>query len=679
LILYQLTLTDSKLNNNFFLEKLDLDDIDCDDIMMEANWTESLNMENVVCGKFVADGVILNNVNISEIVCNKKFIFNSCSFYGETDVNQSKFIRLVEFTDCVFEDSLTFENNNLGSSLRFKNNDFKAKSDQCADLTITENEISSSLQFEQMSLDGKTVIQKNNIGQELSVIYTKINPGVAAEQEFSLRSIEKGLWIEQNNVVHNVQLKYLVCEAPVYFERNLVTGSLKIGGSKYETWFNKSVSFSKNRVRAIETDDCQFVENACFFNNHIEGGFVFGNSNFNMSCDASGSYAGGSALFANTYFKSELILDNAFFDKRLDFNNCYPDKVSIKGSTLHGFNMPSNWRMKNGRLRSVGGNNDLVLIDEKMLFGKEKNGTLTYNLTCAFLLDDPLKMKTLKQNWRSIKLNYQQQDEDAEELPDELKVLFYYEPLIDQLLKDEFFPMYYKFIETFEIDEITNTTRSLVDKLEQETVSSQVIDSLKEFCMLFDQLLSAFNSLNGGDSSQLSEKQIKPLLYERLQDQYLVVKEIYGGNGELGDEDRSYFRWMHYKNLFDFQLSKWYQKPAKMFKWLIFENIFGWGVNLFRIFGSTILLVLLFTGIYWIGGQLNPALSISWDGVDVPIAMLDLGNLVLLTLQTTFAAFMGDWSPAGLGSMKVWMTINAVLGVLLVAFLIGAYGRKMLR
>jgi hypothetical protein len=55
------------------------------------------------------------------------------------------------------------------------------------------------------------------------------------------------------------------------------------------------------------------------------------------------------------------------------------------------------------------------------------------------------------------------------------------------------------------------------------------------------------------------------------------------------------------------------------------------------------------------------------------------GNLLLLTFQTTFAAFMGDWTPAGLGLMKVVMTFNAIMGVLLVAFLIGAYGRKMLR
>ena len=76
---------------------------------------------------------------------------------------------------------------------------------------------------------------------------------------------------------------------------------------------------------------------------------------------------------------------------------------------------------------------------------------------------------------------------------------------------------------------------------------------------------------------------------------------------------------------------------------------------------------------------MSPEMSIRWDDLVIPISKLNYGNILLLTFQTTFAAFMGDWSPAGLGSMKIWMTLNAVLGVLLVAFLIGAYGRKMLR
>ena len=678
-IVYQSTLVDQIMEYNLVFEKFDLDDIDCDDISLESNSIKEFFAKNVVCGKFVSNNDKLGATDISEIVCQKKFSFHNATFNDKTTINQSKLVRSVEFMNCVFENDFEVENNNFGNSLRIENTTFDGFENEIANLTIVENDLTGSLQFNKVTLNGKTEILKNNIGQEFYLKYSLINPELEEDKKIVLRSFERGLWVQQNNVVHNVQLKYLEGEAPVYFENNLVTGSVIIGGDKRETTFESSISISKNRLRALEIEDCQLKGNTILFNNHIEGGFSLSNVIFNKVCDISGTYVGGSGLFANISFNRELILDNAFFDKRLDFSNCYPNTVSFKGSTLHGFNMPSNWKMFGGRLCSKENTKKKILIDEQLIFEKKEKGNYTYGMTSALLLDDPNKLKILKQNWRAIKENCLAEGEEIESLPEELITLLYYDPLIVQMLKDEFFPLYYQFIEPYEIEEITNATSSLVQKLEEDSVGSPVIDNLTEFCNLFEQLLSAFTKMSNNEEELKLNSNLKPLLYERLQDQYLVVKEIYGGNGELGDEDRAYFRWMHYKNLFDFQLSKWYQKPAKMFKWLIFENVFGWGVNLFRIFGSTILLVLLFTGIYWVGGQLNPELSINWDGVDVPIAMLDLGNLLLLTLQTTFAAFMGDWSPAGLGSMKVWMTINAVLGVLLVAFLIGAYGRKMLR
>jgi hypothetical protein len=77
--------------------------------------------------------------------------------------------------------------------------------------------------------------------------------------------------------------------------------------------------------------------------------------------------------------------------------------------------------------------------------------------------------------------------------------------------------------------------------------------------------------------------------------------------------------------------------------------------------------------------QYNPALTISWDGDMVLGANIGFIKSMVLALQTTFSAVLGDWAPIGSGSIKIPMTINAVLGVLFVTFLIGAYGRKMLR
>jgi len=114
-------------------------------------------------------------------------------------------------------------------------------------------------------------------------------------------------------------------------------------------------------------------------------------------------------------------------------------------------------------------------------------------------------------------------------------------------------------------------------------------------------------------------------------------------------------------------------------KYLLYEKVFGWGVNLPRIVGSTLGLVAVFSLIYYIMFISNPELYVFWDNAQVMGSDIGWGRSIVFAFQTTFSAVLGDWAPIGSGPIKIPMTINAVLGVLFVTFLIGAYGRKMLR
>jgi hypothetical protein len=89
--------------------------------------------------------------------------------------------------------------------------------------------------------------------------------------------------------------------------------------------------------------------------------------------------------------------------------------------------------------------------------------------------------------------------------------------------------------------------------------------------------------------------------------------------------------------------------------------------------------VVLFAASYQVMFWINPGLKISWDGRELYGPDIGPVKSVVLALQTTFSAILGDWAPIGAGWIKIPMTINAVLGILFVTFLIGAYGRKMLR
>ena len=114
-------------------------------------------------------------------------------------------------------------------------------------------------------------------------------------------------------------------------------------------------------------------------------------------------------------------------------------------------------------------------------------------------------------------------------------------------------------------------------------------------------------------------------------------------------------------------------------RYLLYEKVFGWGVDLFRIVFSTLLVVGVFAVIYNIMFHIYPDLSIHWDNNPMQGDQIGFWKSIAFAFQTTFSAGLGDWAPIGSGAIKIPMTINAVLGVLFVTFLIGAYGRKMLR
>ncbi|MBN2638922.1 MAG: hypothetical protein JXR65_07530 [Bacteroidales bacterium] len=674
--LYKFNLQDHKYDHNYIFGKLDMDDVEGDDLSLSNNQLVNFEVKNLITGRFESSENAFGEVSISELFCNKQFTEDHSTHYNVIRIENSKFVRSVSFDKVTFKDNFWFEKNNIGDSVVLDSTYFSGEESNNAHLFLSANEVANSVHITGSMFMGKVEIFNNNLGQELEISHTNLmSPEIPQDTE-ELVLKEKGCWIRQNNM-NKAHLFHLDCTVRFYFEDNLLRGRLRLGDPHSELHFSAPVSVSQNRMREIEVQESDFEKNACFLFNHVEGKSTFSEVIFEKNADLTGTYTGGSAVYSNVSISSTLILDRVFFDKRVDFVNSKLEEVSFNGATLNGFNMPDGWKMLGGKLCNQ--ERLPALSDERLLEKKFHNDPLTYPLARTLVLDDEVRFKSLKKRWREIKSWYYNL-EDKEKVPQQIYVLLYYADDVHQMLKEDFFPLFYGFIDQDEKKMLLEATINLATELNQEMVGSEITEKMKSFCADFSELMKQFISLSEGESSSINVRnRIKPLLYERLQDQYLVIKEIYGGSGELGDEDRAYFRWMHFKNLFDMNTVSWLNRPSKWIKWLVFENIFGWGVDLFRIFGSTILLVLLFSVIYWIGGQLNSSLFIQWDETRVAIAALDFGNIILLTFQTTFAAFMGDWSPAGLGPMKIWMTVNAVLGVLLVAFLIGAYGRKMLR
>jgi hypothetical protein len=506
-----------------------------------------------------------------------------------------------------------------------------------------------------------------------------------------------------------------------YFDNNTVQGNLRIGihnlsATDKTIKFPEAVSITGNKIKNAQFLNLRFESSLCLQYNNFDGDLSFRNTAHSKTMDFTGCYVGGSFVFydASTEVKNgDLILDDVFIDKRISFTNYSPASFSFINATFNGFEIPGNWKMRNKELTSKNISHpketeagppsgkrklkkksfnfliktkDIYVLKENLLH-KEKfeKAALPYNLIKSHYESDS-DLKVIPLLWKDLQSDIFLNEENAKVLLsiERGKEILDNEYYINQCISKAFIPVYYGFLSKYIIEDLVNLSNHFATieyKSDDEKVT-EVVDMLKSFFSKFFDALKFFKNHSvhwGNGNSKTNQRIFKRKINNNLEEQYKVLRHIYGSNGELKEEDSAYYQWMHYKNLGEMHSAPLRLKPKYWIKYILYEWIFGWGVDLLRILISTGGLVLLFAAIYKIMFWINPGLKIIWDDNDIYGPDIGPFKSIVLALQTTFSAVLGDWAPIGAGAIKIPMTINAVLGILFVTFLIGAYGRKMLR
>jgi hypothetical protein len=146
-----------------------------------------------------------------------------------------------------------------------------------------------------------------------------------------------------------------------------------------------------------------------------------------------------------------------------------------------------------------------------------------------------------------------------------------------------------------------------------------------------------FNNLNTNSTSELG-------------DQYCSLKNWLADSGKLELEDMAYF---HMRQCYH----------SNVYTRFVFGIIFGWGVRLSNIAISSMIVVLLFSGVIMIS--------------DLKITFL---KALSLSTQSFISSFFGKWDdypPEGMLSGIV--TFESIVGVIFITVFVGAYLRKLLR
>ncbi len=464
----------------------------------------------------------------------------------------------------------------------------------------------------------------------------------------------------------------------------------------------------------------------CLHQNTFVGDLIFRNTDHQLALDFTGCFVGGSFEIHNSRAGNDdgdLILDNTFIDKRLSFNNYTPKSLSFINATFNGFEIPCNWRMQWKKLidknRLSGstlkrilknlwkfvscpqmlfwGNKSSYIFKENIYLEqckqqRYKDAGLPYSFMKDFYLKHP-ELKEIQERWKKLqeeiffdpeKLEKLDQTHQREDKATDKTLITYYYDDYKRCIEEDFLPVYYKYYSDSKLSEMIKDAYHFAETGNnyKDAGTKADFDKLKDFFNLFAKILESFKDHTYTHLGVLDSnaKQIyKNSMRNRLEEQYHVLRHIWGSNGELKEEDTAYYTWMHHKNIADMHGVAIIDKLKAWIRYFLYEKVFGWGVRLPRIVLSTIIMVGVFTFIYYFIFLANPGLYIEWDHHKVFGSDIGFMKSFVFAIQTTFSAGLGDWAPIGSGPIKIPMTINAVLGVLMVTFLIGAYGRKMLR
>ncbi|RLD57231.1 MAG: hypothetical protein DRI97_05820 [Bacteroidetes bacterium] len=668
--------------------------------------------EKVLLGMQIEHSNIENEINIRNNYTPEQLLIRttlSDKFsYSRNRTRTSKIsmgrYRQMYISNC--EDIVDFSCNNVsvGKDLSFNNNQFNGE------FIMLYCKIENDLEF------------KDNT---FSDVHRIRNTSVFGTLSYEECSFSYAMFLQQNKFTA-VHLGNVEVHSTIYFDHNVVEGNLSFGKGEFlndssTIIFARAIAIMENKIRNAEFNKVQFDSTVALRHNNFEGDLTFRDTSHQLSLDFTGCFVGGSFVFHNSSQQSgngDLILDNTFIDKRLSFTNYIPASFSFINATFNGFEIPRNWRMKGKKLMKkkdksyaasiepeqgssagnrlkkffFGDKKDFLIKDNIIQGGAYKDNDLPYGFMKEYYQEDTV-LNAIPDNWRKLqeilfhdneKLDQLDQSHRREDKATDEQLLRGYYVLYKQSIQEDFIPIYYKHFSdegTQDMIKVAKYFSTVENNYKDESIKA-VFAEVQAFFGVFHKALMAFNDhslYQINNHRRMARKRCKNGIFTRLEEQYKVLRHIWGSNGELKEEDAAYYKWMHYKNVGEMRLAPWRSKPKYWMRYLLYEKVFGWGVDLYRIVLSTLGMVGLFTFIYFIIFHSNPELYVYWDNVKVYGTEITGWKPFVFAIQTTFSAGLGDWAPIGSGIIKIPMTINAILGVLFVTFLIGAYGRKMLR
>jgi hypothetical protein len=159
-------------------------------------------------------------------------------------------------------------------------------------------------------------------------------------------------------------------------------------------------------------------------------------------------------------------------------------------------------------------------------------------------------------------------------------------------------------------------------------------------------------------------------------DEFVALKDSYGGRAMAGAADDAYWWVRHHQALRDVWHGSWPRSfRAVVLDLALFELCFGWGVRLGNLGVAVLALTVIYACLYRF---LCPDTILQYDGEDVAIRDVPFFGLLYVSLQSMIAVNTGWDFGDDDHRFRVLNTTQMLSGVILVTFFVGAYTRMIL-
>ncbi len=174
---------------------------------------------------------------------------------------------------------------------------------------------------------------------------------------------------------------------------------------------------------------------------------------------------------------------------------------------------------------------------------------------------------------------------------------------------------------------------------------------------------------------QPSGDEVRQMCYDRVQDEYVSLKQSFGDRAMSDDEDWAYWWFKHVETFAMLKYAGLHGIAVFPVRYFLFELGFGWGVRLWNLAWTAFLVCVVYAFVY---ERWCPETMMNYNGEDIEYTNIAWWGKFFISLQS-LGSFNTGWNFGRASARFRYLnTLHTFIGLIILTFFVGAYTRMIL-